>query len=63
MLNIQLLLQYIRFSLKIRDNNLPQSKNFRISQKFPRTMSAHPRLSPCLLESSSAKLSRAVALK
>ena len=30
--------------------NLPQSTNFRNSQKFPRTMSACPRLFPCLLD-------------
>ena len=40
--------QEISFLLKIKAHNLPQSKNFRKSQKFPRTMSACPRLFPCL---------------
>ena len=40
--------QEISFLLKIKVHNLPQSKNFRNSQKFPRTMCACPRLFPCL---------------
>ena len=40
--------QETSFLLKIKVHNLPQSKNFRNSQKFPRTMSTCPRLFPCL---------------
>ena len=42
--------QGINFILKIKVRNLPQQKNFRNSQKFPRTMSACPLLFPCLME-------------
>ena len=40
--------QEISFPLKIKVHNLPQSKNFRNSPKFPRTMSACPSLFTCL---------------
>ena len=40
--------QEISFLLKIKVHNLPQSKNFCNSQKFPRIMSACPRLFPYL---------------
>ena len=41
--------QEIGFLLKIKGYNFPQPKNFRNSQKFPRTMSACPRLFPFLI--------------
>ena len=44
----QIFPQEISLLLKIKVHNLPQSKNFRNSQTFPRTMSACPRLFPCL---------------
>ena len=40
--------QEISFLLKIMVHNLPQSKNFRNSKKFPLTMSACPHRYPCL---------------
>ena len=47
MLN-QIFPQYAWFLLKIKVNILPQSKKFRNFQKFPRSVSARPRLFPCL---------------
>ena len=40
--------QSMRLLLKMKIDTLPSVKNFHNCQKFPRTMSARPRLFPCL---------------
>ena len=46
----QILPQFFEVSSEIKVDNLQQSKDFRNFQNFPRTLSARPRLFPCLNE-------------